>query len=65
MTESQFKVGDIVELSSGGPPMTVKTIFGEKKTKATCSWFNDKKELKTEAFELAQLKPASPTKFAP
>lgn len=32
---SQFKVGDVVELKSGGGPMTIVTINGDK---ATCEW---------------------------
>lgn len=38
----QFKVGDIVELKSGGPKMTVKseyTAYGG----VVCQWFSGKK----------------------
>jgi uncharacterized protein YodC (DUF2158 family) len=32
-----FKVGDVVELNSGGPIMTVQSIHGSQ---VTCVWFN-------------------------
>ena len=35
-----FKVGDVVQLKSGRPPMTVKEIDEEE---ATCQWFSDNK----------------------
>ncbi len=33
---NDFKVGDVVELKSGGPDMTITSIEGDK---ANCTWF--------------------------
>ena len=38
---TQFKTGDIVQLKSGGPKMTVKTA---KKGEVTCTWFSGSKQ---------------------
>lgn len=37
-----FKVGETVQLKSGGPPMTV-TVAGSAKSHVTCKWFAGKK----------------------
>lgn len=55
----ELKVGDVVELKSGGPSMTVEKtpvfINGfEYKDRAQCCWF-DKGDLKREVFPLASL----------
>ncbi|HWE86636.1 MAG TPA: DUF2158 domain-containing protein [Terracidiphilus sp.] len=45
----QFKVGDIVQLKSGGPPMTVKSVEvlnGE----CLCEWFGGGNTLKSHKF---------------
>lgn len=67
---SKFKRGDLVKLKSGGPVMTVISVFTEEdKTEqtsiilkalrdnypgcesfASCSWFDESKELKQEYF---------------
>jgi uncharacterized protein YodC (DUF2158 family) len=41
----KFKIGDIVELKSGGPKMTVKgpNTFGERDDEYSCQWFGGKK----------------------
>jgi uncharacterized protein YodC (DUF2158 family) len=36
-----LKVGDIVELKSGGPAMTVHEVSG---TVITCTWFDEAKQ---------------------
>jgi uncharacterized protein YodC (DUF2158 family) len=41
---AEFKVGDIVQLLSGGPKMTVNHVpgeadFGRERPEYTCSWF--------------------------
>lgn len=38
-----FKVGDIVVLKSGGPPMTVQTVPSSGRGDLQCSWFAGKK----------------------
>lgn len=35
----EFKVGDVVQLKSGGPNMTVYAISAERKI--YCTWFHD------------------------
>jgi uncharacterized protein YodC (DUF2158 family) len=42
MPETKFKVGDIVQLNSGGPKMTVVTISSTS-GKFFCSWFGGAK----------------------
>jgi uncharacterized protein YodC (DUF2158 family) len=39
MSEEEFKIGDVVELKSGGPAMTIIKIAAEDQVEAT--WFND------------------------
>ncbi len=66
MGDTQFKPGDVVQLKSGGPPMTVERSsnvgegYGEL---LHCSWWAGK-ELKHENFAPAALqyyeKPANP-----
>ena len=43
---SEFKAGDVVQLKSGGPNMTVNFVENTSGTEeAACSWFiNNKKE---------------------
>ena len=48
----QFQQGDVVELKSGGPKMT---IHGVKGSKATCVWFVGK-DKKQDVFEVGTLK---------
>jgi uncharacterized protein YodC (DUF2158 family) len=53
----QFKVGNIVQLKSGGPPMTVKSVEaldGE----CFCEWFGDGSTLKSHTFFPETLKEA-------
>lgn len=57
-----FKDGDVVQLKSGGPKMTVrqcpfKTSEGvEYPDRAECTWFNDENHLKHSVFNVADLK---------
>lgn len=48
----ELKVGDIVQLRSGSPPMTIKSIVG---TMAKCIYFDNKKEVHENDFELVVL----------
>jgi uncharacterized protein YodC (DUF2158 family) len=49
MPKTDFKIGDIVRLKSGGPDMTIvgtaRTIEADlrQKTRWSCSWFGGKK----------------------
>lgn len=38
-----FKVGDIVQLKSGGPEMTVKAVPSTHRPYYSCQWFAGKK----------------------
>ncbi|MGO0628681.1 YodC family protein [Pseudomonas sp. SAR267] len=40
--EALFKVGDLVRIKSGGPVMTVKTVFDQSNS-FDCQWFAGKK----------------------
>lgn len=63
MDESKFKVGDVVELNSGGPPMTVSDI--KVSSGVTCMWINNNK-VESAIFTLAMLKPyKQPSRKAP
>lgn len=46
-----FKGGDVVQLKSGGPIMTIKWVEGNE---ALCQWF-DKSDIKQHKFSLEQL----------
>ncbi|WP_093983993.1 YodC family protein [Shewanella algae] len=47
-----MKDGDVVQLKSGGPLMTIINVI---EGKALCTWFDDKKELKTANFPIVVL----------
>jgi len=53
----EFKVGDVVELKSGGPKMTIEVIddYGTGHKQARCVWF-DKAKREATIFEFATLK---------
>ena len=65
MENNQFKSGDLVELLSGGPVMTVQNKdtlqSGKDKTVYRCQWFNGKK-LEYGNFHEASLKIHTPEK---
>ena len=46
MAQGEFKVGDTVQLKSGGPIMTIEKIamYGEER-KAACVWFEKTKKM--------------------
>jgi uncharacterized protein YodC (DUF2158 family) len=51
---AQFKIGDTVQLKSGGPPMTV-TGYGkdeEGNPRVTCTWFDHEQNAKTGVFPI-------------
>lgn len=59
--EHEFKVGDVVQLKSGGPKMTIDTIgkfgMGSTRDEAKCVWFEGTKRMEA-LFELPTLKSA-------
>ena len=46
MAEHKIVPGDVVQLKSGGPHMTVNSIDGN----IYCTWFDDKNNLRTSGF---------------
>jgi uncharacterized protein YodC (DUF2158 family) len=50
---SQFKIGDVVQLKSGGPNMTIESDAGEGNF--VCQWF-DGSEVKRTTFQGASLR---------
>lgn len=51
-----FNVGDIVQLKSGGPEMTVQTVPASSITTYRCQWFAGRK-LESGNFPAESLKP--------
>jgi len=49
--EQESKIGDVVQLRSGGPLMTVASVRGDD---VVCSWF-EKTKHKNATFKAAQL----------
>ncbi|KAA0238970.1 MAG: DUF2158 domain-containing protein [Armatimonadetes bacterium] len=54
--KTKFKVGDLVQLLSGGPTMVVESIYTNS---CACQWFSGKK-LEKGHFDLRTLIPAPP-----
>jgi uncharacterized protein YodC (DUF2158 family) len=63
MKQDEVKVGDVVELMSGGPPMTVAEVNIDLLGDCTvvCKWFFGKME--TTDFSPDVLKPSKPRDF--
>ncbi|MBK6698727.1 MAG: DUF2158 domain-containing protein [Saprospiraceae bacterium] len=67
--DKKFEIGDVVELKSGGPNMTITRIInkfhpegaGEKAMFCECVWFVDKIE-RTHEFVLESLQTPDPIK---
>jgi uncharacterized protein YodC (DUF2158 family) len=51
----QLEIGDVVQLNSGGPAMTVVGL-SENGRSATCSWFKTGNETEWQSFPKAALK---------
>jgi uncharacterized protein YodC (DUF2158 family) len=60
--DQEFKAGDVVQLKSGGPKMTIDTIakfgMGSTHDQAKCVWFEGTKRMEA-LFELPTLSNAS------
>jgi uncharacterized protein YodC (DUF2158 family) len=56
MANGELKVGDVVQLKSGGPKMTIEEIdnFGGNHNQASCVWF-EKSKRESHVFELTSL----------
>ena len=52
---ADINVGDVVQLKSGGPPMTV-TEIGENNNEVYCEWFDKKGEPQGRHFMIEALK---------
>ena len=53
---SDFKVGDVVQLKSGGPTMTIQRMYpNSTPPDAKCKWFDEKSATKEEDFALESL----------
>ncbi len=61
MTDEPFKVGDVVELKSGGPQMVVTEL--SEKDRAYCEWFDDKKLPQGNSFPAAALRHYRPPQW--
>jgi uncharacterized protein YodC (DUF2158 family) len=57
-----FKTGDVVQLKSGGPKMTVDCRIPDSTDKLICKWFEGK-EVRTEVFreDMLIVPPPPPT----
>lgn len=51
--EIEVKIGDVVQLKSGGPTMTIEDIDDSGNVK--CKWFDKDQTLHTESFKLEML----------
>ena len=53
---SDFKVGDVVQLKSGGPTMTIQRMYPDSTPPdAKCKWFDKNSATKEEGFALESL----------
>jgi uncharacterized protein YodC (DUF2158 family) len=58
----KFKVGEVVQLNSGGPRMTVMgTENGETTAMVLCEWFDKEQKLRRHNFPVTALGHAQPT----
>lgn len=60
MPKKKFKPGDVVQLNSGGPEMTVKCYDPPDGTDVTCTWF-DRNSLQEKSFSEEILTPYEPS----
>lgn len=50
MIAQTFKPGDVVELKSGGPKMTVRSYEPQDSAEVTCEWFDKSNDFCTKSF---------------
>jgi len=50
MSKQRFKSGDVVELRSGGPRMTVRSYDPPDSEEVTCEWFDKTHNLCSKSF---------------
>lgn len=50
MAEQKFNIGDVVELKSGGPQMTVRGYEPADSQEITCEWFDKDRKLCSKSF---------------
>ena len=50
-----MEIGDIVQLKSGGPNLTIKEIFVSGYKTVTCSWFDKNDNYQTADFDSGML----------
>ena len=57
MTTEEIKQGDVVQLKSGGPTMTVETVAEDLlELTAFCTWFDKNNVLQSGKFQVTSLK---------
>lgn len=56
---SDFTKGDVVQLKSGGPAMTVSTKWGDGRI--LCAWFDSAEKYQSQDFEPDSLKAYEPS----
>ena len=49
-------LGDVVQLNSGGPPMTIVDFEGDEESEAVCTFFDEKSNVIRDVFPFAALK---------
>lgn len=56
----EFKLGDVVQLKSGSPKMTIEDLYDNEGNKCSCKWFNkNKNEFQLDRFLVETLALAS------
>jgi len=61
MADKQFELGDVVQVKSGGPQMTVSHVEGDSEL-IECTWFDKKQEPRFQEFPASTLKIYTPPK---
>lgn len=59
MEENNWKIGDVVQLKSGGPKMTISSEKDERDGTVHCEWFDESGQLKAGRFKAQVLAPSA------